>query len=556
MGRRAVVPPTLGESRVRLDRFSVPEQLPGATAFSDDPDLYSIKQLLAFINSSAWLWRPLVERTEQRYEWGPKRGPGKWALAYLAFVMSGIADVEPWFNKHAREDLTLWKLCGFTRIPAYQTIWERFAELEEHAEAFERAAATSIQRARSKDPRVGAWWHVDATEAETHAAPKHDCLPSDPCPTRRRTHMPRLATGLVRELRQAGDEQPLEVDGEAEEVVVAGTKSEPIVRRVFDEERGGVRFLSGGHWWFSRDLTAGTRSYTSGGRSKRAWHGFYNAKMVDHYTGAPLTIYVFAADTQERDSYPMLYERARRNLGGDDPFAVAGDRGNSCPEVCEHNTRRGVASVFPYRRANGSAPKRPPATDEWDEHGIPLCKHCGSGGDFVRFSAADGRARLWFQCSMPQSAACDRVQTISCSKEWTRLLPVWRTEELYASMRETHGEYERAHHLARVRYLVGPDTLANRPKRIGAPCQQLRSSAALLLEWLRISRRHGWLGRGARRASPRPQPSRWIASGIAHRRAKNGRTGGGRAIHTRPRARGQPPPVLSWQQSSADDYPF
>ena len=354
-------------------------------------------------------------------------------------------------------------------------------------------------------------------------------------------------------LREAGDDKPLdEVDPD---VVVAGTRTEPITKRVIDHERGGVRFFSGGHWWFSRDASAGTRSYTSGGRSKRAWHGFYNGKMIDHYTGAPLTVYVFPANTQERYAYPAMYERAGPTLARD-PFAVAGDRGNSSPEVFEHNTRRGVASIFPYRRVNGSAPKKPEATDEWDEHGVPRCRHCGAGGDFVRFHVDDdrGRARIWFECSMPQSNACDRVQTISCSKDWTRLLPVWRTEELYAAMRETHGEYERAHHFTRVRYLVGPDTLSDRPKRIGSAWQQLRSSAALFLEWLRICMRQGWVGRGGPRAEGRPHRPRRLLASVARRRQKLGRTGGGRVARTRAHARGHPPSADD--PSPADERPF
>jgi hypothetical protein len=241
-----------------------------------------------------------------------------------------------------------------------------------------------------------------------------------------------------------------------------------------------------------------------------------------------------------------MYERARRNLGTD-PFAVAGDRGHATPAVYEHNTRRGVASVFPYRRKNGASPKQAEATAEWDEHGIPTCRHCDSGGDFVRFSVADGRPRLWFECSMPQSAACDRVQTISCTKDFTRLLPLWRTMDAYAAMRESHGEYERVHHHERVRYLVGPDQLSIRPKRIGIGVQQLRSSAAMLLEWQRICLRQGWLGRNGRRASGYPHRPRGMQRSLERRRQKLGRTGGTRTAD-RPQARGQPPP--------ADDRPF
>jgi hypothetical protein len=194
---------------------------------------------------------------------------------------------------------------------------------------------------------------------------------------------------------------------------------------------------------------------------------------------------------------------ARTNVGAD-ALIVAGDRGQSAPQVYEHNTSRGVGTVIPYRRKNGSSPKQAEATDEWDEYGIPFCRHCKSGGDFVRFSVADGRARLWFECSMPQRAGCDRIQSISCGKDYTRLLPLWRTMDAYAVMRETHGEYERIHNLERVRYLVGPDQLSIRPKRIGIGTQQLRSSAAVFLEWLRICLRQGWIGRKGRHASGRP----------------------------------------------------
>jgi len=546
MARVARVPPTPRPEPAKLDRFSTPEQLPGATAFSDEPDLYSAKQLIAYIKSSAWLWRPLLERTEERYEWGPKRGPGKWALIYLAFVMSGIADVEPWYNKHAREDITLWKLCGFSRVPAYQTVWERFAELEERADAFERAARSLIRHARKKDLRVGAWWHVDATEAETHAAPVHDCLPHEPCPSRRRVRIARLETGAVRELRQAAAKGPSEEDAEA--VEVAGIRAEPIEKKIVDRKRGGVRFYSGGHWWFSRDADAGTRAYTKG-KTQRAWHGFYNGKVADHYTGGPLAIYVFPADKQEYVAYPTMYEQARSNVGAD-PLSVAGDKGHSLRAVYEYNTLRGVASVFPYRRKNGSSPEQAEATEEWDEHGIPFCKHCRSGCDFVSFAVVDGRARLWFECAMPQTDACERVQTISCSKDYARLLPLWRTSEAYGAMRESHGEYERIHHLERVRYLVAPDQLAIRTKRIGIGVQQLRSSAAMFLEWLRICMRQGWIGRKGRRAAGHPHRPGDMLTNVAARRRKLGRTGGDRRKPgPRPRPRAQPPP-------RDDDYPF
>jgi hypothetical protein len=51
---------------------------------------------------------------------------------------------------------------------------------------------------------------------------------------------------------------------------------------------------------------------------------------------------------------------------------------------------------------------------------------------------------------------------------------------------------------------VAPDCLALRPKRPGRACQQLRASAALLIEWLRVTLRAGLLGGPTRVGPSRP----------------------------------------------------
>jgi hypothetical protein len=217
------------------------------------------------------------------------------------------------------------------------------------------------------------------------------------------------------------------------------------------------------------------------------------------------------------------------------PIAMAGDRGYGHAIVYERNTKLGITTIVPYRRRNGSSPERPEPGPRWDEHGVPTCAHCGGGCDFVRFSTNDGHPRLWFKCAGPQSAACERVQTISCSRELTRLLP-GRTTELYAALRSSHGQYEHVNRDSRIRYSVAADCLALRPKRIGIACQQLRANAGLLIDWLWASIRQGWLGSSGRHASPRPTPT-----GPAHERMLKGRrlgglTGGGKA-------RKRPPPA-------------
>ena len=91
------------------------------------------------------------------------------------------------------------------------------------------------------------------------------------------------------------------------------------------------------------------------------------------------------------------------------------------------------------------------------------------------------------------------VQTVSCSADFAKILPLWRTDPLFSKLSAARGMYDRAHRHWRERYCVAGDNLATRPKRRGVAVQRLRSAAAMLIEWLRISDRHGWLPDSARR---------------------------------------------------------
>jgi len=59
-------------------------------------------------------------------------------------------------------------------------------------------------------------------------------------------------------------------------------------------------------------------------------------------------------------------------------------------------------------------------------------------------------------------------------------------------MRVSHQSYEHKHRDLRIQYLLAPECLALRPKRPGMACQQLRASATMLIEWLRVFQRAGW----------------------------------------------------------------
>ncbi|HEU4977652.1 MAG TPA: hypothetical protein VFT42_02030 [Solirubrobacteraceae bacterium] len=61
------------------------------------------------------------------------------------------------------------------------------------------------------------------------------------------------------------------------------------------------------------------------------------------------------------------------------------------------------------------------------------------------------------------------------------------------ALSDARSRYERVHHHWRQRYRVGADDHMLRPKRRGIACQQLRANAALVIEWLQILHREGWL---------------------------------------------------------------
>lgn len=480
-------------------RISPPLRLPGATEFSASRDELSALWHVKMLKETSWLYDELTARTTVDKEWGRRREPGSWALAYMAFVVSRFVDIEPWWVQTAPE---LWRECGFKDRPAYQTVYERFVELEAFSDEFREVAGRLIRYCKEQAPEIGKHIHIDGTESETHSALVHDCQPGEGCkwhkskaqrgaPTA--THPKRVPTEVVRaERHKQGDQVPLPDDER-----LAGQGE-------LKEVDGRLRLRVNGHWFRTLDNDAGVRAYSGPRKSSRFWLGFYNHKVIDHYTGAPLAVGIYSASLQEHLAYPDLLNRTQGALGTL-PQTVSADKGFSIEKVFEMNTRLGVSSVIPWRRGLHRMEREDFLTH--DRHGIPRCKHCAGDSEFVRFSA-NGSPRLWFRCLKPKKtgkktgkkSACQKDQSIACSTDWRLLIPLWRTEPIYHELRGSHQSYENTHHLWRERYCVGGDNRSTRPKRRGKGWQELRAQAALLAEWLTIAWREGWLG------SPRKNP--------------------------------------------------
>lgn len=498
-------------------RFQPPDQLPEATAFGHDDSVRGSLNVVELLKTQRWLWDELREACDLSKNWGRPRKEGHWELAMVAFTVSGHVDIRPWHDSTTPD---IWKACGFPAKPSYHQTWRHLRELEQCEEAFIDALASLIQRARKHEPRVGAHVHIDGTEDETHAGLLHDCAPGEECPYRQRRRArraPRVSSAIARVERQAMNAE--DPDGTATPEL-----------RVELVQRGGRTFKRvrvGGCWYRTIDRDAGVRAYEGTHGAKRFWHGYYNQKGIDHFTGGVLFAGVYNASVQEYLQFPDLYEKLMRVIGAP-PQTVIADKGQSVTSVFELCTRHGTAAVIPWRACGGWGDRYRPDYETHDRHGIPRCKHCGGTTRFRRFTAAGRSPRISFVCLAPATPGCHSEQSIACSTDWRLLIPLWRTDPLYHELRASLGSFEGTHDYWRDRYQVAADTLACRPKVISIRWHQLRSLVAGVVEWLRICVREGWLG-SARHNTRHPRRHRKAlgvanAQGLIRSRVRNGLT--------------------------------
>lgn len=475
-------------------RHSLPQRLDGALG---DPAVVSDPtRLFSLLRSNAPLFRRFLEATDLTQEDGRPRIAGYWGLMYMAYVTSGQRDMKRFYERVTRK---VWRAAGFVESPSYHTMYRAFCRLEERIEPIRGVAAELIAMAVvGSGGLVGRDLHVDGTEAETNARLIHDCAPGK-CPRNpnwqgggsyRTRASNKATTGEAREKRHAEGAQAPEA-------------SQPDI-----EEQKGNRLKVGGCWFTTADPEAGVRMYGGAGRKvkKRFWHGYFNHKAVDHYTGAVIAVDTVNASVNEWISYPELLSQAIENLGPNGHVrAVVADKGLSVKSVYQTNTSLGIGTVTPYRKTVNES--KPFDHDRFDRHGIPNCKHCSAPARFVRF-AHKPTPRLWFECTMPTTKGCGQSQTIQCKEEWRYLLPLWRTSEAYHALRRTHEHYESRHYQWRDRYLVAGDTAGNRPRRRGRDCQQLRAVMAQVVEWLCVNHQQGWMGKGGSLNPNKPRTNR------------------------------------------------
>jgi hypothetical protein len=215
----------------------------------------------------------------------------------------------------------------------------------------------------------------------------------------------------------------------------------------------------------------------------------------------------------------------------------------------EWSVERGITLVAPYRPAPGGGADKAQPTVDFDEHGVPYCRHCLGGTDQVGFrldppEGRNGRPRPvnLVRCAAPQHAECLGAKEVSCRGDPTRLLPVWRTHPAYIEARTRHQELERAHNEARSRANAKPRYFETRSKHVSLAWAVLRMNIYAIIAWLKASVINGWLGtpilnpeleRTAERQRRLDRQSKYGYTNhqIILARLRKGYVGGGRVPH-------------------------
>ncbi len=495
-------------------------ELPEATRFSDEPDLrdavYVIRQLkqqpqfLGELRKRLGQIAGVNDPLDTYRRSGPKRGVhakggnGDFVLLFLAYLLLRKTAMFALVDQPQAYE-AIWRECGFTEAPDYQTIRNRFIELEERWQAFAAVGDLAIQQARRHRPEIGRFVHVDACAWETHARLEH-CCPLDRNCKRQQRFYRRAASDQIKESRN--EEQELPVDEQPPSLVgrtniEIGDVPDQLVPPWGLDKRYSY-YLIDSCLFRCRDRDVGFRIYrrASEGEPDKTWLGGYGMTAVDHFTGAPLAVETFEADGWEAHHYEDLQQAMIDAVGKDVVLAATGDKGLSYSEVFEANTRERIASVFPWRpKGNALTERERVRCDLYDEYGVPRCRFCGGEGrqtlpgHGLEFNKK-GEPLITFRCAAPWHLECWRKQRIRCSEDWTMLLPLSRLHPLYYDLHATHlASAERMHGLWRSRYHVFGDDKTMRLKRWSRSlhAQRLRAQAARFLEWFRLCLRHGWI---------------------------------------------------------------
>jgi hypothetical protein len=545
--------------RRRVDRQAPAYARPRATEFTDDRDLMNARWVVRQMKRFRELWGPVRAATRRSYCGSGRRGfeDGDWAHAFAVFTMSDTPYLSSFWESQLESGL--WREAGFPEVPSYQCMETNFQHLETCAPAIEAAAYRLMRWAERCDPRVNRDWHVDGTAYHSASQLEHCCPDRAACRARGGRppkHVGKLGDDQVNEHRHAQQGAAETQTAAPDEVTGRGRLDDAQVAALGLDPRYRYQWLTvrgKRHLYRSLDKDAATRAYTHRNAVK-VWHGGIGLASVDNYTGALNGIVFFPADEMEYDHYPTLYEKVEAGIGHGARTVVA-DKGQHVQRVFEFNTRRGTGTIIPWREPSKGKRRRDMRCDEFDEHGVPRCQHCGgegttnsAGGALRRLSlgfylADNGEPRIRYVCGLGTHPACRTTsQSIACSTEWRMLLPIALTAPLYYALKRSGKNKENIFYQWRQRYCVAGNDKTSRPRVRRRAHLELRAAFGMLLEWFRLSIRHGWLTVPDHTRRNRTQPVQ-RTPGVWLDRVRRARRRRGTALpYGRYADRNQPPP--------------
>lgn len=503
------------------------EEIPEATEYSDDEALCDPVEIVRLVKAfpeiddhvrAAYCLDPVDESlcSELEGERKPakKRGrprvKGRFELLYLAFVASGDPAMESFW--HRWRSSLLWDECGFVERPSYETMRNYFIAFEELKQrGFRDGAHILIRKAKKQDPLIGTAVIIDETRFDSIAVLEHCC--SDKAKCRALWEKQKKALGAEAKGRKGPPERLLRASDEtyndwkaqelADPELAEGEIPESVVPASAADERYLYRKINE-HDYRARDHSAGLRKYAKIKARPEVWHGgLLQAQVCARYRTA-LDYQAFAADQMAYDHLPELYENAAEAIG-ERPLVASLDALYATKPVGEFFIRRGTQPIRPHSKSE-SATREEMRCDAFDEHQVIRCPTCGSETDQEPyFVFHNGQPVVRVRCRTPRAERCYKLQSVRCDVRWGWVGILDYEDKLVNQLREKHGQMEGYWDSQRRRYGLAGKDFTGKLKRFNViPAQQLRAEAALLIEWLRLCLRHGFIGSWANRNQNTP----------------------------------------------------
>ncbi len=495
------------------------EQVPEATEYSDDDALMDPVEVVRLVKSFPEIDAQLKEAFSLDPDDGlapePKRGrprhEGRFDLLYLAFGASRDPAMESFWHRY-RSSL-VWEVCEFTNgRPDYDTMRNYFIAYEKlERRGYREAAHRLIRNGKKHDRLLGLFLIIDATRFDSVAVHEHCC--PDPVKCRKRWEEEKKQLGKAGKGRKGPAQFLVRAtddtynEAKSEEVAAAELAEGELPPTVAPPVGVHGRYLYrevNGHLYRTLDKSGGLRKYKKA--KPESWHGGLLQAFVCPRYRTSIDYQAFASDQMEYDHLPDAWENIEDALG-ERPLGVSLDGLYATFPCSEFFSRRGTMPIKPHTKRE-SQTREEMRCDVFDEHQVIRCQHCGSETEHEPyFIFQNGDPRIRVRCLTPHTEACYSWQSVPCAEHWGWVSPLNYKDKVINQVREWHSQMEGFFDSRRARYaLAGKDTRSRIRRRQVVPAMQLRAEAALFIDWLRLSLRHGWIGSWKNRNENQPAP--------------------------------------------------